>query len=261
MQPPWPDLPKQPFRLASIDVMVTASMGIAVAPRDGTDPTELFKNAHRAMYRAKETGRNNFRFFTPDRDASVLEYLQLSAGLRVAIQEGQLQLHYQPQIDLASGLVVGAEALMRWHHPTLGAVAPQRFIAIAEQSGLINELGAWALRQACRDARHWLDQGFAGVPVSVNVSSMQLQCGTIERDIATALAESGLPASALELELTESLLLADTLHFAEVLQRLCARHPHRHRRLRHRLLQPGVLAPLHRPPPENRQILRAGHVY
>ncbi|MGL6206069.1 MAG: putative bifunctional diguanylate cyclase/phosphodiesterase, partial [Giesbergeria sp.] len=210
----------QPFALQGLDVVVTTSLGIAVAPRDGSDVDELLKNADMAMYRAKDSGRNAFRFFDASMNESVVEHLHMASGLRTALAQGELQVHYQPQFDLHSGRIIGAEALLRWKHPTLGFVPPGKFIPVAERTGLINEVGAWVLQRACLDAKAWRLQGLGELTVAVNVSPLQFHRDNIEREVANALTACQLPASALELELTESLLVADAHHLSEVLQRL-----------------------------------------
>lgn len=212
----------QAFTIEGVQVLATASLGIAVAPRDGDLADVLLKNADTAMYQAKDAGRNTFCFFDASMNESVSEHLQLASGLRAALAAGELQLHYQPQFDLHSGRILGAEALLRWQHPELGWIPPGKFIPVAERSGLINELGAWVLRQACRDAQAWRRDGLGDLRVAVNVSPLQFRRDGIEREIAQALLASGLPASALELELTESLLVADARNIGEVLQRLGA---------------------------------------
>ncbi len=208
------------FVLDGIEVLVTASLGIAVAPRDGTEGDALLKNADMAMYQAKDFGRNTFCFFDASMNESVVEHLHIASGLRAAQSQGELQLHYQPQFDLRSGRLLGAEALLRWKHPELGMIPPGKFIPVAERSGLINEVGAWVLRQACHDAKAWRGQGLGALGVAVNVSPLQFRRDDIEREVGKALAASGLPAAALELELTESLLVADARNIGDVLQRL-----------------------------------------
>ncbi len=208
------------FELNAMDVHITASIGIAVAPRDGSSADELLKNADAAMYRAKEAGRNTSCFFDVSMNEAVIEHLQIASGLRTAQERGELQVHYQPQIDLRSGRIVGAEALLRWQHPVLGNVSPARFIPIAEHAGLIHALGEWVLRQACHDAVAWREAGFDGLVVSVNVSPLQFRRDQFIHVINAALQGSGLPANALELELTESVLADDARYLAETLQRL-----------------------------------------
>ena len=210
----------RPFPLQGLDVVVTTSLGIAVAPRDGSDVDELLKNADLAMYRAKDSGRNAFRFFDASMNENVVEHLHMASGLRTALAHGELQVHYQPQFDLHSGRIIGAEALVRWKHPTLGFVPPGKFIPVAERTGLINEVGTWVLHRACLDAQAWRQQGLGALTVAVNVSPLQFHRDNIEREVANALAACQLPADALEL--TESLLVADAHHLSEVLQRLRA---------------------------------------
>ncbi len=211
----------RPFSINALDVVATASLGIAVYPRDGADMDGLLKNADLAMYRAKDAGRNAFRFFDPAMNESVVEHLHMASGLRTALGNGELCVYYQPQFDLCSGRIIGAEALLRWKHPTLGFIPPNKFIPVAERTGLITEVGAWVLEQACRDAQAWRSQGLGDdLVVAVNVSPIQFRRDDIEREVANALAACKLPPSAIELELTESLLVADAQHVSEVLQRL-----------------------------------------
>jgi len=174
------------------------------------------------MYRAKDSGRNAFRFFDASMNDSVVEHLHMASGLRTALAQGELQVHYQPQFELGSGRVIGAEALLRWKHPELGFIPPNKFIPVAESTGLINEVGSWVLHRACLEAQSWRAQGLGELAVAVNVSPLQFHRDNIEREVANALAACQLPASAIELELTESLLVADTQHLSEVLQRLRA---------------------------------------
>lgn len=208
------------FTLDGLDVTVTASVGIAIAPRDGAECDTLFKHADLAMYRAKGAGRNAFRFFDASMNENAMEQLRIASGLRAALAVGELQVHYQPQFELDSGRVVGAEALLRWQHPELGNVPPDRFIPVAERSGLIHELGRWVLQQACRDAAAWRRSGIGDVNVAVNVSALQFHRNHLERDVADALAASGMPAHGLTLEITESLLVADAANLRGILQRL-----------------------------------------
>lgn len=212
----------QPFSVQGMEVLVTASLGAAVAPRDGDSVDALLKHADLAMYRAKDGGRNAFRFFDPRMNETVVEHLHMAAGLRAAMRNAELRVHYQPQIDLRSGRIVGAEALVRWIHPSLGYIPPNKFIAVAERTGLINELGGWVLEQACQHARAWHENGLGPLDIAVNVSPVQFRRDDIEREVSKALARSGLPAQHLELELTESLLVADNEHVGALLQRLRA---------------------------------------
>ena len=186
---------------------VTCSLGISIFPEHGTDTETLIKNADTAMYSAKESGRNGFRFFTEDVDAQAVERLTLENSLQRALDKKELFLVYQPQMDIATGKIIGLEALLRWQHPKLGLVPPDKFIRIAENSGLIVPIGEWVLRTACSQAQKWQEEGLPAVTVAVNVSAIQFRqegfCGLIRR----VLHETGLAPQYLELELTESLLL------------------------------------------------------
>ena len=209
-----------PFVIAGVEVSTTGSLGIAVFPRDGADADSLLKHADLAMYRAKDAGRNAFRFFDAEMNNSVVEHLQLTTGIRQALRNNEFTLHYQPQFALGSGSIVGAEALIRWRHDTLGFIPPAKFIPVAERSGLIHELGAWVLKEACRQAKQCQTAGLGDLVIAVNVSPVQFRRDDIEREVATALADTGLSPSCIELELTESLLLADSEHLCGVLKRL-----------------------------------------
>jgi EAL domain-containing protein (putative c-di-GMP-specific phosphodiesterase class I) len=193
-------------------------------PRDGEDPKTLMMNADAAMYRAKDLGSNNFQFYTREMNACVEEKLMLLEGMRKALDStqsgapasgaaGHFSLMYQPKIDLRTGRIFGVEALIRWRHPEHGMVPPPRFICLAEESGLIVAIGEWVLRTACRQAQSWRAAGFDPLTVSVNVSARQFEEKHLVERIAMALRDTGLPPCALELEVTESLLMRD-LHQA-----------------------------------------------
>ncbi len=220
------DTLEQAFPLDGLDVPVTASVGIAMAPGDGNDASTLLEHADMAMYRAKESGRNTFLHFAPDMAGGAVEDLKIASRLRLAIAQNELQLHFQPQIGLRSGRITGAEALLRWQHPEWGLVAPARFIPIAERSGLIAVIGDLVMQQACQAARAWRAQGLGELVVAVNVSPLQFQRGNLEAVVSAALNSAGLPTSALELELTESSLLADAQHLSAALQRLSSTGVH-----------------------------------
>lgn len=209
-----------PFAIGGLDVMATASVGVAVYPKDGSDADTLLKNADLAMYKAKDAGRNAFRFFDTTMNESVVEHLHLASGLRQAMANGELQVYYQPQFHLATGALVGAEALLRWKHPSLGFIPPDRFIPVAERTGLINDIGAWVLETVCRQNKQWQDAGVGKLVIAVNVSPLQFRRDDIEREVSNALSGCGLSPSALELELTESLLVGNTQHVVDVVQRL-----------------------------------------
>ena len=207
-----------PFTLQGMPVHVSCSLGVSVYPRDGGEAQTLLKHADLAMYQAKAAGRNTFRFFDESMNANMLEHLHLATGLRHALAEGELQLHYQPQLDLRSGRVIGAEALLRWQHPELGWIPPAKFIPVAESSGMIHELGNWVLNRACQDARAFRAQGLADLRIAVNVSPLQFRRGNIDHEVAMALARADLPASAIELEITESVLVDDNERLGKTLQ-------------------------------------------
>ena len=202
------------------ELTTSASIGISLYPDDGRDFDSLLKKADIAMYRAKEAGRNTYRFFDDQMNVETVEQLRLSSGLRRALAEDELVLHYQPQIDIATGNLIGAEALMRWHHPELGMIPPGRFIPIAEDSGLIVPIGEWALREACRQAVSWQRTGMHKLIVAVNLSAIQFKRGDVEQSVIRALEESGLNPGLLELELTESIIIQDTEKVLETVQRL-----------------------------------------
>jgi len=201
---------------------VSCSLGISIFPEHGADGETLIKNADAAMYSAKDYGRNNFQFFTADMNAQVVERLTLENGLRLALDRKELFLVYQPQIEIATGRIIGLEALLRWQHPELGLVPPDKFIRIAENSGLIMPIGEWVLRTACSQARKWQDEGLLAVPVAVNVSAVQFRQAGFCELIGRVFWETGLAPHYLELELTESLLLSNADTMFSVLQDLRA---------------------------------------
>jgi diguanylate cyclase (GGDEF)-like protein/PAS domain S-box-containing protein len=201
---------------------VSCSVGISIFPEHGTDSETLIKNADAAMYCAKESGRNTIRFFSDDMNAQVVERLTIEHDLRLALENKELFLMYQPQLDIASGKIVGLEALIRWQHPRLGLVPPDRFIRVAENSGLIIPIGEWVLSTACSVAREWQDQGLAAVPIAVNVSAIQFRQEGFRDLIKKVLHETRLAPGYLELELTESLLLSNADLTFPVLQELKA---------------------------------------
>lgn len=201
---------------------VSCSVGISTFPEHGTDSETLIKNADAAMYCAKENGRNVFRFFTEEMNAQVVERLTIEHDLRLAVENKELFLMYQPQMDIASGQIIGLEALIRWQHPQLGLVPPDRFIRVAENSGLIVPIGEWVLKTACSLIRKWQDQGLPVVPIAVNVSAVQFRQEGFRELIKKVLDETHLAAEYLELELTESLLLSNADLTFPVLQELKA---------------------------------------
>jgi diguanylate cyclase (GGDEF)-like protein/PAS domain S-box-containing protein len=198
-----------PFAVQGRSFTVSCSVGISIFPEHGHDSETLIKNADAAMYCAKEAGRNQFQFFTDDMNAQVVERLTLEHSLRLGLEREELFLVYQPQADIARDRIVGVEALLRWQHPELGLVSPERFVRVAENSGLIIPIGEWVLRTACSVARKWQDEGLLAVPVAVNVSAVQFRQDGFRELIRTVLRETGLAPQYLELELTESLLLSN----------------------------------------------------
>ncbi|MGX5730778.1 putative bifunctional diguanylate cyclase/phosphodiesterase [Pseudoxanthomonas beigongshangi] len=212
---------RRPIPVDGHELYVTASIGIALFPDDARDAEQLQRNADAAMYRAKARGKNCFEFFTPELTAGSRERLDLRADLHHALEEGQLALHYQPQYR-ADGVLSGFEALMRWNHPRHGAIPPGTFIPIAEESGLILAIGQWALEHACQQMAQWQRRGVSRLLMAVNLSAVQLQQEDWTRTVARVLEATGLPASSLELELTESLVMQDVQSTARHLRELRA---------------------------------------
>lgn len=197
----------EPYQIQGHELYVTSSIGISLYPRDGESAEVLVRNADAAMYRAKSTGRKTYAFYTQDLTARASERLQIEVDLRHALERRELTVHYQPQVDLAKGRFIGAEALVRWQHPTLGNLPPDRFIPIAEDTGLIIELGEQVMREACFQAKRWLDAGIELETVSVNVAGPQLQRSDFIATVRRVLAETGLPAKHLDLEVTETFVM------------------------------------------------------
>mgnify|MGYP003707176999 CR=1 FL=1 len=209
---------RRPYHCLGHQLSTDASIGIALAPRDGTGLDQLIKNADLAMYGAKAEGRRTYRFFEPAMDASAKARLAMEQDLRQAMIDGSFEIHYQPLVNLHTSEVSGCEALLRWHHPERGMVSPAEFIPVAEDTGLITELGDWVLRTACAEAATWP----AHVRLAVNVSPVQLKCDTLALKIAGALAASGLDPRRLELEITEAVLIRDDEAALSILHQLRA---------------------------------------
>jgi diguanylate cyclase (GGDEF)-like protein/PAS domain S-box-containing protein len=212
----------QPVMLGSKEFFVTCSIGVAVYPTDGAPADSLIEHADIAMYRAKKLGRNNFQFYTPAMNDEAMERVRIESALRNALERNEFVLHYQPQVDMASGEIVGMEALLRWQHPEMGMVAPNRFIGVAEETGLIVQIGAWVMRTACLQTRAWQDAGLGQLRVAVNLSARQFGAVSLVGEISQVLAETGLPAGSLEIELTESLFMSDVTLAVELLHSLKA---------------------------------------
>lgn len=214
-------LKSQAFLLYGQELFVSASIGVTLFPHDGSEPGLLIRNADAALFRAKEQGRNNFQFFTADMNAAMLERLRLENAMRSAVERNEFLLHYQPQVDIATGVIHGAEALVRWKHPELGMVSPAQFIPLAEETGMIVDIGEWILRTACVQAKSWQ---LAGKPlrVAVNLSARQFRQGDLAQIVQATLAEFDLPPQLLEVELTEGILMDDTEQTSQTLEQLHA---------------------------------------
>ncbi|WP_431862257.1 sensor domain-containing protein [Azospirillum sp.] len=197
----------RPFTIDGSELFVTCSIGASMYPRDGEDVATLLKNADAAMYRAKEMGRGGFQFFTREINERVCERMVIERELHGAIARGELQVFYQPQLDVRTGAIVGAEALLRWTNPRLGSVSPGRFIPVAEESGLILQVGRWVLETACADSRRWIAEGWSNARMSVNLSARQFRQADLYAHIAELLQDAGLSNFILELELTESMVM------------------------------------------------------
>lgn len=210
----------QPYNIEAHELYVTASIGAAVYPFDGADVRTLLKNADTAMYIAKEQGRNNCQFFDHAMNARAAERQLVESHLRHALAQQQFVLHYQPKIDLATNQVVGAEALLRWQHPDWGLVFPERFIAVAEECGLIVPIGNWVLREACSQAKRWLDAGVASASIAVNISALEFRQKNFFTSVRDALAMTGLPPACLQLEITESVVMHDAMVSVETMQKV-----------------------------------------
>jgi len=192
------------------ELSTSASIGVALYPDDGRDFDTLLKKADTAMYRAKDAGRNHYRFFDEQMNVEAVEHLRLKSGLRRALVQGEFELHYQPQFELASGRVIGVEALIRWRHPEEGLISPARFIPVAEDGGLIVPIGEWVIQEACRQAMAWRAAGLPPLIMAVNLSAVQFRRGDLQQSIAQALQRTSFDPHLLELELTESVLIGDT---------------------------------------------------
>jgi diguanylate cyclase (GGDEF)-like protein/PAS domain S-box-containing protein len=210
----------QPVMLGERPVLPTCSMGISVYPQDGEDGGTLLKHADAAMYRAKELGRNRFQFFTADVHERIRRRMELETSLRLALERDEFELHYQPQVDLADGRISGVEALIRWRHPQRGLIGPSHFVGFAEETGLIVPIGEWVLRKACAQNRAWQDQGLPTVPVAVNMSARQCERSDLDAVIARTLKDTRLPPHMLELEITESISMANPDQSVPLMQRL-----------------------------------------
>ena len=200
------------------DLHLTTSIGISVYPDDGLDAETLIKNADTAMYQAKENGRSRYQFFEPAMNVRAVERHSIEESLRRGLERREFALHYQPKIDLRTGAITGAEALIRWTHPTRGLIPPSRFIPVAEDCSLILPIGAWVLREACAQAQAWVDAGLPPTTMAVNVSAIEFQQESFLENLFAILAETGLDPRSLQLELTESVLMKRAKFTASALQ-------------------------------------------
>jgi diguanylate cyclase (GGDEF)-like protein/PAS domain S-box-containing protein len=208
------------FTVQGRSLSVGCSVGVSIFPEHGADGETLIRNADAAMYSVKDSGRNSVRFFTDEMNAQAVERVTMDKNLRQALERKEFFLVYQPQLDIESGKITGFEALIRWNHPELGLICPDRFISIAENNGLILPIGEWVLRTACSQARRWQDEGLCPVPVAVNVSAVQFRQEVFRDLIRKVLQETGLAPEYLELELTETLLLSNAGVTLSVLKEL-----------------------------------------
>lgn len=209
-----------PFQLHEQPVRISASIGIAFYPDDASDPGTLLLNADSALFQAKEQGRNNFQFFSQDLNASTLETLQLATSLHSALENQEFVLHYHPRVAFSTGRITGVEALIRWRHAEHGLLSPGKFIPLAEETGLIVPIGGWVLMEACRQASIWCRGSFPGLRMAVNLSARQFRDKSLINQVIDALQRTGLDASLLELEITESMAMSDPRHSEAVLSEL-----------------------------------------
>jgi EAL domain-containing protein (putative c-di-GMP-specific phosphodiesterase class I) len=197
----------KPFSIEGHEIFITASIGISIFPADGDSVDALLKNADSAMYHAKESGRNNFQYYSNTMNAAATKRLELEVELRHATEREEFVVYYQPQVDLRTRQIIGGEALVRWQHPKRGLLAPGEFLPVAVESGLIRLIDEWVLRTACRQNREWQDRGLPSICVSVNVSNSLFHGSTLLGAVKEALEKTGLPPASLELELTESITM------------------------------------------------------
>lgn len=216
------DSVSQPYQIQQHELIVTLSIGIAIYPSDGDNLITLSQSADAAMYRAKHDGRNCYRFFTPEIQARSARNLELENALRYALRRNELELYYQPQISMETNKIIGAEALLRWNHPTMGMVSPGEFISIAEDSGQIVIIGEWVLRRALEQLKSWITEGMEPFIMAVNLSAIQFRHPTLVSMVLSILKELELPAEYLELELTEGIAMENPLHAIEIMNELHA---------------------------------------
>jgi diguanylate cyclase (GGDEF)-like protein len=214
------DVMQAPMRIAGVEIHTSPSIGVAFYPNDAATIELLLAHADAAMYCAKQRGRNNVQFFTSGMNTATQEKVKLESDLHFALEQKQLELHYQPKVNTATGIMHGAEALLRWRHPTRGNVPPSEFIPLAEECGLIGSIGAWVVREACRQARAWQVAGLPPLRVAVNLSASQFRQNNIVDTIRDALDQAGLEGRFLEVELTESAVMNDPEESIAILEKL-----------------------------------------
>jgi predicted signal transduction protein with EAL and GGDEF domain len=212
----------QPHSVDGQELLVTGSIGISIYPMDGKTGDELLKHADTAMFHAKSQGKNTYQFYSKRMAEDASHKLSMEIALRHAIARNELILHYQPKINIKSGEIVGMEALVRWKHPVRGMMAPGEFISLAEERGLIKEIGAWVIMTACKQCRLWQDAGFAPLRCAVNLSARQLQEKNLAAEVKAALDAAGVDGSVLELEITESMLMSEPQQAIATLHQLRA---------------------------------------
>jgi diguanylate cyclase len=210
----------KPYDISEDEICITMSIGISLYPEDGDDASTLTKHADTAMYHAKENGRNNVQFFTQSMHERSLQRREVSVGLRNALKQGDLELFYQPKLQLDSDNIVGFEALVRWRHPEKGIIEPANFIAIAEESGIISTLGQWVISEACMQNKRWQDLGLPKFTVAVNISATQFKEKGFANMVKAALKKARLDPKYLELELTESVIMHDVPYATDLLNTL-----------------------------------------
>ena len=250
----------QPFLINGSEITVSGSIGVTLFPTDSTEPDDLIKNADTAMYRAKEMGRNTFQFYRPEMNAHVLQILSLENELRRAHEKNEFVLHYQPKVDVASGEIIGAEALIRWQHPERGLVPAADFIPVLEESGLVVQVGKWVLQEVCRQLKNWERASLRLVPIALNLSARQFLAPDLGAYIERTLKEHSIEPGLIEFEITESSIMSNAEEAIRTLEYLeGARRRDCDRRLRHRLFQPRLSQALPDQGAEDRPLVRARH--
>jgi diguanylate cyclase (GGDEF)-like protein len=209
-----------PIRLLSAEIKFTASVGICIYPNDGESLEELLKNLDSTLYKVKHAGGNAYQFYTEQMDIEAREYIQLEGSLRKAIQNNELVLHYQPKLHIKNGNIAGVEALLRWEHPELGLLHPAKFIALAEEIGLMTQIGEWTIREACKTNKQWQNEGYEHLTMAVNLSSAQFNQNNLAESLTSILNETGLNPQYLELEITETTVMTHIDKAKNILEKI-----------------------------------------